>query len=196
MHEMAQWKEPWQFTEAFPAPAHAVEHAIGTDVQEDVPILYALVKGVRPRLIVELGTRQGTTARTLAAAAREVGALFYTIDPDPGCKPFLESFLDDPRHCMFINMTGELAYEQKVTPKPDLLFLDTDPHTKDQTRGWLETWVEQYLADGAVVAFHDTVAARPEIQVADAVREWLPSHPGWVWTELHTTYGLGLLWKP
>jgi predicted O-methyltransferase YrrM len=195
MHEIAKWKEAWQFTEAFPAPAAAVDHAIGTDVQDDVPILYALVRGLRPKLIIELGTRQGTTARTFAYVATEMGSLFYTIDPDPGCKPFLAPFLDQ-NHCVFLNLTGEVAYEHQVLPKPDLLFVDTDPHTYEQTKMWLETWVKDYLADRAVVVFHDTVAARPEIQVADAVREWLPRHPGWEWTELQTTYGLGLLWKP
>jgi hypothetical protein len=154
-----------------------------------------LVRGLNPRLIVELGTRQGVTTRTLAYAADKMGAFFYTIDPDPSCEVFLGS-IRDPEYCVFLNMTGEAAYERKVVQKPNLLLIDTDPHTKDQTRMWLETWVEQCLAADAVVAFHDTVPARPEIQVADAVREWLPSHPGWVWRELQTTYGLGLLWKP
>lgn len=194
MHEMAAWKEAWQFTK-YPAPAWAVDHAIGSDVQDDVKILYALVIGLRPRAIVELGTRQGVTARTLSDAAKGVGSFFYTVDPDASCKMFLAPILD-PTSCVFLNMTGEEAYERKLVPRPDLLFIDTDPHTKDQTRGWLETWVEHYLPPGAVVAFHDTVPARPEIQVADAVREWLPSHPDWMWTELQTTYGLGLLWKP
>lgn len=190
-----EWKEAWQFTEAHPAPALATRHAVGTDVQEDVPLLYALGKAVYPAVIVELGTRQGTSTRTLAYLAREIGALFYTVDPDPGCRNFIKDIIH-PEHCNFLNMTGEHAFASNVTPLPDLLFIDTDPHTYEQTIGWLNTWVLA-LVRGAVIAFHDTVPARPEIQVGKAVADWIATRQEqYVWRPIATTYGLGVLWKP
>lgn len=197
MHEMSDFKEVWEFTERYPAPGLAVAHAKGTDVAEDVHVLFSLVRGVNPAAIVELGTRQGVTAKTLAYGAMTVGATFDTVDPDHGCRPYLRDLIHS-HYCRFHCMTGEHAYEQHVTPIPDMLFIDTDPHTYDQTKMWLETWVANRVSDHGVIVFHDTVAARPEIQVADAVRSWLryTKREDWRWVELQTTYGLGILWKP
>jgi len=186
--------EAWQFTEAFPAPADAVAHAVGSDVQDDVPLLYALGCAVQPAVIVELGTRQGTSTRTLAYLAKKIGAHFFTVDPDPGCQDFIKDLLH-PEHCVFLNMTGEHAFSAGVTPAPDLLFIDTDPHTYDQTKMWLETWVRTSLPHGGVAAFHDTVPARPEIEVGRAVSEWVAGQPGYLWRTFPTTYGMGVLWK-
>lgn len=190
-----EWTEAWQYMEAFPAPPEAIAHAVGSDVQEDVPLLYALAHAVKPAVMVELGTRQGTSTRTLAYAARELGASFYTIDPDHGCRGFIRDIIH-PQHCQFLNMTGEYAFESTATPKPDLLFVDTDPHTFDQTMHWMKTWVAT-LPPRAVAAFHDTVPARPEIQVAKAVQTWLAGYAGgeYVWRKFPTTYGLGILWQ-
>lgn len=196
-----EWTEAWQFMEAWPPPNEAVAHAVGSDVQDDVPILYGLAMETKPAVIVELGTRQGTSTRTLAYAARALGAMFYTVDPDPGCQNFIKDILH-PEHCIFLNMTGEHAFSAGVTPSPDLLFIDTDPHTYEQTKMWLETWVRVSLPSGCVAAFHDTVPARPEIQVGRAVLEWVmgegkPEGPrtNYIWRQFPTTYGLGVLWK-
>jgi predicted O-methyltransferase YrrM len=191
-----EWAEAWRFTEAFPAPAEAVVHAAGSDVQEDVPLLYALGCAVRPAVIVELGTRQGTSTRTLAFLAKQLGAYFYTVDPDPGCRDFIKDILH-PEHCIFLNMTGEHAFSASVTPSPDLLFIDTDPHTYGQTKMWLETWVRVALPHKGVAAFHDTVPARPEIEVGRAVDEWVIGEAAnsYIWRKFPTTYGMGILWK-
>ena len=191
-----EWAEAWQFTEAFPAPAEAIAHAIASDVQDDVPLLYALGCAVRPAVIVELGTRQGTSTRTLAFLARQLGAFFYTVDPDPGCLDFIKDILH-PEHCIFLNMTGEHAFTAGVTPSPDMVFIDTDPHSHEQTTRWLNTWVRTALAHKGVAAFHDTVPARPEIEVGRAVIEWLIKEPQnyYRWQSIPTTYGLGVLWK-
>lgn len=189
-----EWTEAWQFSEAWPQVDQAIAHAVGSDVQGDVPILYSLAMETKPAVIVELGTRQGTSTRTLAFVAKLLGATFYTVDPDPGCHDFIKDILH-PEHCIFLNMTGEHAFTADVTPSPDLLFIDTDPHTYEQTLGWLNTWVRQAMPHKAVAAFHDTVPARPEIQVGRAVEEWIKVNPGYLWRTFPTTYGLGLLWK-
>ena len=191
-----EWAKPWQFAEAWPPPAQATSHATGTDVLDDVPLLYALGRAVQPAVIVELGTRHGVSTRTLAFLAQLIGATFYTVDPDPRCEGFIKDILH-PEHCIFLNMTGEHAFSAGVTPSPDMLFIDTDPHSRRQTIGWLNTWVRTALAHKGVAAFHDTAPARPEIEVAQAVREWVIGETGngYIWREIPTTYGLGVLWK-
>jgi len=187
-----EWTEAWQFTEAWPPLGEAIQHAAGSDVQDDVPLLWALVCEVEPKRMVELGTRQGTSTRTLRLAAELVGAEFLTIDPDPGCLAFIKPILHQ-RYCRFLQMTGQQAFPG---PEPDFLFIDTDPHTYEQTVEWLDTYVQVALTPGGVAVFHDTVPARPEIQVGQAVRDWVAKHEGYIWREIPTTYGLGVLWKP
>ena len=189
-HELRQFSTRERFLNEVYIPAEVVVHGTGTDVEEELPILYALTMLLRPAMMVELGTRQGTSTRTLALAAQKVGATFVTIDP-VDCRPYLEGV-----NCIFLQATGEETYAQGLVAPCDLLFLDTDPHTRDQTMMWLETWVKDLLLPGGVAAFHDTIPARPEIQVVDAVRAWISDKPGWIWHELPGTYGLGLLWKP
>ncbi len=47
-----------------------------------------------------------------------------------------------------------------------------------------------------MAVFHDVVTVRPEIQVAQAVRDWLREQPPvWRWQEFAGTSGLGLLWR-
>src|SRR2546430_3117250 len=121
-----EWAKPWQFAEAWPPPAQATSHATGTDVLDDVPLLYALGRAVQPAVIVELGTRHGVSTRTLAFLAQLIGATFYTVDPDPRCEGFIKDILH-PEHCIFLNMTGEHAFSAGAAPRPDMLFLDTDP---------------------------------------------------------------------
>lgn len=190
------WVEPWQFTEAWPPMAQAIQHANGTDVQDEVPLLFALACELEPKVIVELGTRQGTSTRTLWAAAQLLDAQFFTVDPEPSCEGYIRDILH-PKYCQFLRMTGQHAFHAGVTPPgTDFLFIDTDPHTYEQTIEWLETWIRVSLVSGGCATFHDTVPARPEMEVARAVREWVAKNPGYLWNEIPTTYGLGVLWKP
>lgn len=177
------------YVRAFPAPPEAVDHGIGSDMEQDLPLLWAVTSLVRPETIVELGTRWGTSTRTLVHAARQWGGRVVTADP-VDARPSLG---DLP--CEFVHGTGEAFYDGWATPV-GLLFIDTDPHTYDQTRLWLDTWVKTWLADGGVAVFHDVIAARPEIRVAEAVRDWLREQPHiWRWQEFAGTWGLGLLWR-
>lgn len=191
-----------RYAERIQVPQHAVAHGKGTDVEADLPILYKLVHSYSPEkeiVVVELGTRQAVSTRTLAWVCERMGGHLYTIDPDPACRPYVitlsETFVGKPLPFTFVETTGELAFAKKMTPRPTVLFVDTDPHTYDQTMLWLETWMD-YLLPGGCAAFHDTVPARPEIQVADAVRDWVKDKPDYLWVEMPTQYGLGILWKP
>ncbi len=174
---------------AFPAPPEAVGHGTGTDTARDLPLLWAAATLVRPAVTVELGTRRGTGTRTLAHAARQWGGRVVTVDP-ADARPHLAGV-----SCEFAHGTGEATYDRWATPV-GMMSIDTDPHTYDQTRRWLDTWVKTWLAEGGVAVFHDVVAARPETRVAQAVRDWLREQPRvWRWQEFAGTSGLGLLWR-
>jgi predicted O-methyltransferase YrrM len=174
---------------AFPAPPEAVAHGAGTDAALDLPLLWAVATLVRPELAVELGTRDGVSTRTLAHALAPWGGTLVTADPVN-----VQARLADVP-CQFVNMSGEELFDAWTMPVP-LLYIDTDPHSYRQTRWWLDRWVQTWLTDGGVAIFHDVVGARPEVQVAQAVRDWLREQPRtWYWQEFPGTWGLGLLWR-
>jgi predicted O-methyltransferase YrrM len=174
---------------AFPAPPEAIAHGAGSDCAEDLPLLWAVASLVRPELAVELGTRGGVSTRTLVHALAPWGGTVVTADP----VNVQDQVADLP--CQFVNMSGEELVADWTTPVP-FLFVDTDPHSYRQTRNWLDKWVQPWLADGGVAVFHDVIASRPEVQVAQAVRDWLREQPRtWYWQEFPGTSGLGLLWR-
>jgi predicted O-methyltransferase YrrM len=174
---------------AFPAPPEAVAHAAGSDCAHDLPLLWAVASLVRSELALELGTRTGVSTRALVHALAPWGGTVVTADP----ANVQDHVADLP--CQFVNMSGEELFDAWTTPVP-FLFIDTDPHSYRQTRNWLDRWVQTWLADGGVAVFHDVVASRPEVQVAQAVRDWLREQPrNWYWQEFPGTSGLGLLWR-
>jgi predicted O-methyltransferase YrrM len=174
---------------ACPPPAEAVAHGAGGDAEHDLPLLWAVAALVRPNLVVELGTRTGVSTRTLADAIAPWGGTVVTADPVN-----VSGYVADVP-CQFVHMSGEALFRVWSTPLP-LLYIDTDPHGYRQTRHWLDTWVKTWLLEGGVAVFHDVVSTRPEVQVAQAVRDWLREQPrGWYWQEFGGTSGLGLLWR-
>lgn len=198
-------------TETSQLVAEGCFHGKSTDVQNDLPLLWTITRLLEPTSIIELGVRHGITSRTLAHAAMQYGGTVYGYDPDPRCAFYLqELFKNGDYDYHFEAITGEQAWE-KLHPQiigsggVDMLMIDTDPHTREQTRGWLETWVLQGLAPGGVAVFHDIVPAREEIQVEAAILDFLcSSHikaTEWVYRRFPTPgpyqyqYGLGLLWR-
>lgn len=177
------------YLEQFPPPAEAFAHGRGTDAEDDLPTLWSVASLVRPETAIELGTRQGVSTRTLVHAAKGWGGRVVTVDPDD-VRPYLAGVDCEP-----LWTTGEALYRASDRTTR-LLYIDTDPHSYRQTRHWLDTWVACRVEEGGVAVFHDVVAARPSIRVAQAVRDWLREHPrGWRWQEFAGTSGLGLLWR-
>lgn len=187
-----------QFLSKVDVPREAVAHGRGTDIEEDLPLLYAVISILKPETIVELGTRHGISTKTMAAAARNYGGKVVAIDPED-----CSSYLNGIKNCEFIQLTGEDALKQygPLFQRLPFIMIDTDPHTYSQTYHWLQTWV-QNLAPNGCAAFHDIEPARPEIRVGDAVRDWVMGRPGWTWREYRPKNngpvfngGIGLLWR-
>lgn len=174
---------------AFPAPPETVAHGAETDSALDLLLLWAVATLVRPELVVELGTRDCVSTRTLAHALAPWEGTVVTADP------FNVQARQADVPCQFVNMSGEELFDAWTMPVP-FLYFDTDPHSYRQTRMWLDRWVQTWLTEGGVAVFHDVVGARPEVQVAQAVRDWLREQPRtWYWQEFPGTWGLGLLWR-
>ncbi len=117
----------------------------------------------RPSLIVELGTRGGESTRALLAAAYYCRSTVLSVDIDP--RPDLALPEDVP--WQFVQSDdvefgqrhfGEWCDTRGLTPKIDLLFIDTSHHY-DHTVREIDTWF-RFLADDATVLFHDTNMAR------------------------------------
>jgi predicted O-methyltransferase YrrM len=194
MTALAEWITNAQ--QHYPAPLDATAHGFGTDIQHDLPALWSLTIAHRPRIIVELGTRQAISTRTLAHAAETVLAMLLTCDPN------LQREYLDGVPCFAYPGRGEVLYESRKLPQVDLLFVDTDPHDFEQTTLWLDTWVAHNMAPGGIACFHDVNARdidgtpRPDIQVAEACRAWVTKRGGlWEYVELRHdgAGGLGVL---
>ena len=185
------------------APLEAYVHGIGTDVEHDLIPLWKLTVAVRPRVVLELGTRRAVSTRTLAHACQRVGAILFTCDPDPGCAPFLRGVPAIAFRCM-----GEQLFSMDLFPSGsvDVLFVDTDPHSFEQTTQWLRTWCVQILSPNGLAIFHDvngrdvSSAPRPDIQVKAALLDWISPTPAgdelyWEYVELghDGAGGLGVL---
>lgn len=163
--------------EAGPIPKHVLKYGLDTDLEGDIGLLWACVRAAEPRLAVEIGTRFGTSTRAIVDAVRGRGGRVITVDPDPACRRFVTGLVN----CKFLQQPGE-QFLSSLREEIDFLFIDTDPHTAEQTTMWLGH-TERVLSRKGCAVFHDIVQNRPEIQVAAAVREWLKDHPGWSWTE-------------
>lgn len=173
--------DPVAFRERYPLPPSLAQLIAGNDMMNDGAALYAAAKHAQPKLIVELGTREGVSTRILAA----VGAEVITIDV-VDCTRFLS---DVP--CTFIHKPAEEVYLTWERPI-DLLFIDTDPHSEEQTRGWLDTWVIEKLAPTGCALFHDSITSG----VGAATRAWIIEHPTWSAQELSNNNGMCLLLPP
>lgn len=169
---------------AFKWPTEIESLVSPTDGMCDFDVLWSLAYIRQPRWIVELGTRSGISTRVLRNACPKANLL--TVDVDD-CSHHLKGV-----DCTFWHMPAEQALE-KYLWETDLLFIDTSPHSYEQTKVWMETWVAKKLRCGGIACFHDTISYKG---VIGAIQEWTASNPGWIFTEFGAGFGLGVLQCP
>lgn len=167
-----------------PLPPELKAQIVGTDIDNDGDALFAAAKQANPSLVVELGTRGGLSTRILSAATTATIVTVDIID----CTQYLA---DVP--CIFIHKPAEELERLWRSRNIDLLFIDTDPHSEEQTLGWLNTWVEHKLRPTGCALFHDSLPPRG---VDTAIEKWLQSHPDWRSQELGSRHGMRLLLPP
>ena len=138
-------------------------------VGESTHFLYALVRALKPRMIVEIGSARGRSTCTMALACKENGGgVVVAVDPhtpnawsdggsEVGTFEFLNARLDLyglRQHCRIIRSISAEAARDWKTPI-DLLFIDGD-HTYEGVKAdWLN--FHKHLTPKSVVAFHDSL---------------------------------------
>lgn len=133
--------------------------AVTSDISEHLNMLFFFAMDVKPRLIVELGTRGGESTRVFLSAAALSSARVLSVDIED-C-----SGLDLPhRERWSFVKTDDIEFGQRgfaewcaaanVKPEIDLLFIDTS-HLYEHTKQEIETWSPLLSKSGAMI-FHDT----------------------------------------
>jgi predicted O-methyltransferase YrrM len=137
-------------------------------------MLYALVRGLRPKLALEIGVRWGGSARIITNGMEENGiGQIVGIDPAP------EAFRAKPAdlHGRYTLVKGyspdAIPVAAKILGGPvEFVFIDAlhiyDAVLKDFSG------VRPYLADGAHILFHDTYHQG----IDQAVRNVIETNPG------------------
>lgn len=131
-------------------------------------ILYGVVRMLRPRVVVEIGSARGKSTCTLALACKQNGhGKIYAIDPhtpnawsDLGVKSDSYDFLMSRLRAYWLNewceviaTTSQVA-AQKWSCPIDLLFIDGD-HTYEGVKHDFEAF-KPWLSEHAIVLFHDS----------------------------------------
>lgn len=131
-------------------------------------VMYALVRGLRPRVIVEVGTARGRSACAMALACRENGVgRVVAIDPhdsnnwnDTSTRGTTERFLRERVADYQLETFVDIRVATSVVVSPtwtepiDLLFIDGD-HTYKGVKEDFEGF-RKHLSPHALVVFHDS----------------------------------------
>ena len=128
-------------------------------ISDHLGSLFFFAIDAKPRLIVELGTRDGESTRAFLAAASMTGADLLSIDRDDCGQldlPFSERWHFVQCDDVEFGRSGFVDWcrDRSLEPRIDLLFIDTS-HWYDHTKQEIETWAP-YLSDHGTLIFHDT----------------------------------------
>jgi len=138
-------------------------------------MLYALIRGLEPKRILEIGTYRGGSAAIMASALDDSGldGKIVTLDPDPKITPEL---MEQIKHRVTLLPKGSPdaipEARQLLGGKFDFCFLDANHQREFVTRDLLG--VIPYLETGAILLMHDAHYQ----DVKDAVAMVLTMSPG------------------
>jgi cephalosporin hydroxylase len=144
--------------------------------EPDRIMLYALVRGMRPERVLEIGARWGGSARIISSALEDSGfGKAIGIDPEP------QAFRPTPAD-LFNRYTLMTGYSPEAIPgavsklggKIDFAFIDA-MHTHDHVLADF-TGVIPHLSNGAHVLLHDTF----HVGINAAIAAVLTANPSFV----------------
>ena len=131
-------------------------------------ILYALVRSMKPTIVVEIGSARGKSTCAIASGLRENGhGKLYAIDPhtptDWNDASSVDTFSILRRNIATLGLTKQVEIIRSVSEdaardwsRPiDLIFIDGDHSYEGVKRDW-EMFVKHVTRFGIVV-FHDTI---------------------------------------
>ena len=158
-HRLGEMANPAAVDWLVPASSKQVVPVRGAgDFDPYVPVAIAWVHALQAKVVVELGVRGGVSARALIEGARETGGHVWGVD------------LADHHGIVDPNFTFIHADAADVADRwerIDLLHIDTDPHTEEQTRHWFDLYAGKCRA----IALHDT--HHPRFGVGLAVKAFI-----------------------
>lgn len=129
----------------------------GVDIIDHLATVFLETVAVRPRLIVELGVRQGVSRFAFEKAASAVGSSLVSVDIEDcssTCRPGPGWYFVRGDDVQFARTFREWCAQRGLEPVIDVLFIDTShvyEHTVEEIRSWFP-----YLAPHCKVIFHDT----------------------------------------
>jgi len=166
--------------------------------------LYDLTYDHAPKIAVELGIQSGSCSRTIAAAMYDAnggscdGCEIYGYDRRQHLRwvgDWMDRDLEEiGKMYQIFDLWGEEGYDQWTRGRIlDYIFVDTDPHSYEQTMNWLKTWIYQLLVAEGIAVWHDTHEKSP---VRAALNDFVAAHLDSYSIEyIPVQFGLGILRK-
>lgn len=155
---------------------HVVDTAPALLIGHERIVLYALIAGLQPSRILEIGTFQGGSTLIMCAALDDVGAGSITcVDPELRLAPETWAAVKHRATLVSDASPAAVAQAREIAEGPfDVAFIDGD-HSMDGVIRDIEATLPT-LADSAHVLFHDAHWH----EVCEGINQALASHP-----ELH-----------
>lgn len=127
-----------------------------TDISDHLVTLFSEAAAVRPRLIVELGTRDGESTFALERAARLFDAYLLSVDiADCAFKSaYVKWSFVKQDDVVFADEFSVWCSSRHLAPRIDVLFIDTS-HLYEHTRQELRVWMP-FLSPRGKMILHDT----------------------------------------
>jgi hypothetical protein len=166
---------------------------------------YDLIRNVKPKLIVELGTHKGTSFYSFCQAVKDAryDANLYAVDTWRGdqhagfyddnmfkeVKGIKERYYDSLK-IKFLRKTFDEAVGEFENNSIDLLHID-GLHTYTAVKHDFDTWFHKVKKDG-IILLHDIFISRDDFGV---YKFWEKLKSEYKTIEFHQSYGLGVLFK-
>jgi hypothetical protein len=134
---------------------------VDTDISDHLLTIFREGLAAKPKLIVELGVREGESTFVLERVARLTGATLVSVDLEDCSRvsPWERWHFVRSDDVAFAQRLPEWCRERGIEPVVDVLFVDTS-HEYEHTRREIAAWLPR-LAPKARVMFHDTNLTRP-----------------------------------
>jgi hypothetical protein len=129
-------------------------------------VLYNIANFVEAKAIVELGVREARSSDAFTRVVSKRNGMVYSFDPTPVENIFITASYR--KYWQFHPLTGEDGYEQfgdKIKDF-DMLYIDTDPHSREQMDMWLSNYWIHNISKGGYIVADDTAPQYDEL-IAD-----------------------------